>query len=165
MALIVEDGSGVPGANSYVTLEEARAFAESRGISFPTVDADLEVLLVNGFDFIESFSSRFQGMRTVASQATTWPRSGVVVDGYYLDKATIPQNVKLAQIRAAEATLEMDLMPMPSAGVVKEKIDVLEVQYDSPMPTGQVLEVPKVMMYLDPLFYRGGGFRVRVVRG
>ncbi len=41
MSLIIEDGSIVEGANSYVTLEEARAYALQRGVVLPTVSPDL----------------------------------------------------------------------------------------------------------------------------
>lgn len=165
MPLIVEDGSGVPGANSYVTIEEAREYAASRGISFPANDAELEVLLVNGFDYVESFARRYQGAKAKADQETAWPRSGVVIEDYYLPSNIIPRQLKYAQIRAAEATGEIDLMPVPSNGVVKEKIDVLEFEYAEPSVGGEILDIPKVMTHLDFLFYRGGGFRVKVVRG
>lgn len=165
MPLTVEDGSGVPGANSYVTLQEARDYAALRGIDFPEDDGELEVLLINGFDYIESFSRQFQGSRAKPDQETTWPRDGVVVEGYYIPKTSIPVSLKSAQIRAAEAAGEIDLMPSPSASVVKEKIDVLEFQYAEPTLTGEALVIPKVTYLLESLFRVGGGFQVRVVRG
>ena len=148
-----------------MTLEEARTYAASRGIEFPTVDSELEVLLVLGFDFIESFARRYQGERKVPGQESVWPRAGVVVDGYYYPTDSIPNAIKYAQIRAAEVAGEQDLMPAPSAAVIKEKIDVLEFEYAEPSPTGVVLEIPKVMTLIEPLFRTGGSWRVRVVKG
>ena len=50
MALVIEDGSRVAGANSYVTLAEARAFASARGVTLSAVDATLEPFVIKAFD-------------------------------------------------------------------------------------------------------------------
>ena len=39
MALVVEDGTRVEGANSYLTVAELRAFAGDRGLTFPELTA------------------------------------------------------------------------------------------------------------------------------
>lgn len=165
MALIIEDGSVVPGANSYVTVAEIREFAAARGITLPVADADVEVLAVNGFDYVESFNHRFQGYPTSALQQTSFPRTGLVWNSYYWPSDSIPDSLKKAQIQAAIESLDLDLMPMPQASIKKEKIDVLETEYATPLPTGVVLDSPRVMAHLERLFRVGGGFRVRVVRG
>jgi len=54
MALIIEDGTLVANADSYVTLAVARAFAEKRGLVPVATDA-LEADLIKAMDFIESF--------------------------------------------------------------------------------------------------------------
>ena len=42
MALIVEDGSIVPGADSYINLVDARTFAAKYGLVLPTDDTEAE---------------------------------------------------------------------------------------------------------------------------
>ncbi len=76
MAVIVEDGSGVAGANSYASEEQLQAWAGARGY---TLTGDLSVLLVRAFDYIEAREPRFVGYRTYG--ATSWPRTCVTLYG------------------------------------------------------------------------------------
>ena len=46
MALIIENGTNVAGANSYATLTEILAFAALRGVTLSAVDATLEILAI-----------------------------------------------------------------------------------------------------------------------
>ena len=45
MALTIEDGSGVAGANSYIDVAAARTYAAARGLTLPAADGDVEALL------------------------------------------------------------------------------------------------------------------------
>lgn len=172
MALTIEDGSGVPGANSYVSVAEIKSFNEARGISLPADDADIEKLAVEAFDYVESYRSQLQGKKTNPDpdeQSAQWPRSGVVIDGWTVPTIRIPTELKNAQCRAASyAYSDGPLMPSQTgAGVVKEKIDVLEVQYAEPQATGGLPvtpSFPEVDNYMAPLLETGGGYRVKVIR-
>jgi len=64
MALIIEDGTIVAGADSYATLAVLRAYALKRGVTLSAVDADLEVLAIKAMDYIGSFEDKFQSART-----------------------------------------------------------------------------------------------------
>ena len=61
--IIIEDGTNVEGANSFVTVEECRAFAEARGLTLPVDDSDVEILLIKAVDYLNSIENRFQGHR------------------------------------------------------------------------------------------------------
>ncbi len=169
MALTIEDGTGVPGANSYNSLTEIRSFASARGLDLPAADADLEVLVIQAFDYIESFRTRFQGMKTTVSLRHQWPRSGVVVDGYYVPSNAIPAELKDAHAQATVEAYSTDLMSNPGAAVKREKIDVLEVEYAEATAAGGMSvqpSFPKVEAFLAPLLNRGGtAGRVKVTRG
>ena len=82
MALVIEDGTIVAEANSYVTVEEARAFALLRGVILSAVDADVEILIIEAMDYVEAKGSKFKGMKYTRDQDLQWPRSGATVDGY-----------------------------------------------------------------------------------
>lgn len=171
MALTIEDGSGVPNANSYVSVAEIKAFNEARGITLPSSDDDIEKLAVEAYDYVESFRSQYQGQKTNLDpdvQNSQWPRTGVVIDGWDCPPDRIPSNLKNAQCRAASYSYsDGPLMPSSSAAVVREKIDVLEVQYAEPQTSdGQTItpSFPEVDNYLEPLFSSGGGYRVKVIR-
>ena len=170
MALIIEDGSGVPGANSYVTVEEIKTYNNARGTSLPSTDEDIEKLAVQAFDYVESFRSQYQGTKTNPQYPQCWPRTGVVIDGYYeVPSNAIPQELRDASCQATGDAAEQDLMPTQGPAVVKEKVDVLEVQYAEPTQTGGMNPepaFPKVDSKLEPLFNTGGsGYRVQVIRG
>lgn len=161
--IIVEDGTGVPGANSYVSLEYVRSFASIRGVDLPEDDTELSYLIINSFDYIETFE--FKGRKKELDQATQWPRSGVVIDGFVLPDDSIPDSLKKAQSQASVETLSGDLMPNPSLAIKKEKVDVLEVEYQVAAPEGVEPSFPKVDAFLRDLLTSGGsGLRVRVKR-
>ena len=54
MTLIVETGSIVSGANTYVDLADVRAFASARGITVSTDDTTLEQQIIKAMDYVES---------------------------------------------------------------------------------------------------------------
>lgn len=166
MALIIEDGSIVAGANSYVSVAEIRAYSEQRGIDLPAEDSSVEIMAVNAFDYVESFQSQFPGYPTSDVQRTAWPRTGVVINCRTLPSNEIPWQLKEAQCQATGEAFSADLMPNPGQVVKREKIDVLETEYaDSASDSSFTPSFPKVDRLLNMLFGRSGGYRVRVVRG
>ena len=126
MALIVEDGTGKSNANSYVSVDDARAWASDRGLVLPTDDAGLSSYLIQATDFIGSYENQFKGSRTTpATQALSWPRECVDLFGADLPNNVIPQQLIAAQIQAAVAvTAGVVLQPNAQASdyIVREKI-------------------------------------------
>lgn len=107
MALVIEDGSVVTGANSYVTLAEALAYAEARDSS-----ADVtEGRLIDAMDYLESLRAEYQGYKVSGGQPLQWPRVGVVVDDYPIGDDTIPQCLKDAQCQLAMDAATVKLLP------------------------------------------------------
>lgn len=141
MPVIVEDGTNVPAANSYVSLAEARAYAGLRGLNLPVSDIELSSLLVRSTDYLDTF--KYKGAKTSASQSLEWPRSRVYLlnpgycnSGELLPSDSIPQKLKSAQIEAAIG-LFSGINPMAnfdgSAQIIEEQIDVLKVRYANPV--------------------------------
>jgi len=93
MALVVEDGSNVSGANTYVTLAEYKAWADARGITYPNDDTTTQHIY-RAMDFIER--QNYQGRKANETQPLQWPRTDVMIDGYYLDANEIPKELKIA---------------------------------------------------------------------
>ena len=124
--LVIEDGSVVVSANSYVTAAQLEAYAEARGITFT---ADPEVLAIKAMDFIES--QRFVGVKTLQSQPLQWPRTGAYIDGFEVSTTTIPEELKNAQMATAVAidTGYDPLAPL-ERGVVRQKVGSIEIEYD-----------------------------------
>lgn len=74
MALVIEDGTGIAGATSFVTVAEFRAYATQRGIALPVADADVEIPLIKAMDYLANFEPRMSGVRIEEDQALFWPR-------------------------------------------------------------------------------------------
>lgn len=161
MAIVVETGLGVSGANSYVSVADARVWASSRGITLPVTDAEVEVLLLKAVDVVESFRARYSGKKTSVSNPLQWPRTGAQLDGVEIASDAIPLEVIYAQVQlACDANQIGDLQPLGTGQeVVREKIDVIETQY-AERGSGSVLpQLNKAMAFLEPLFTSfGGGF-------
>lgn len=58
MALVIETGAGVAGANSYASVLELKAFASNRGLEIPAVTGDLEKALVLACDKLETSAAQ-----------------------------------------------------------------------------------------------------------
>jgi len=164
MPLTIEDGSGVAGANSYVTVAEIRAFADARGLSLPALDIDVEPLAVSATDWLETFRTRYQGSKTSPDQPLQWPRWPVIVDGYQVANDEIPVELKKAQMQAvADAASGVSLTGTGNAQVKREKVDVIEVEYfESQVGTSDSTGGSATAeQMLEPLF---GFTSLRVVR-
>lgn len=170
MAIIVEDGSGKTNANSYIDVDFARAYAESRGFSFP-VDTEVEPWIVNACDFVESFAEQFKGNRKTATQALSWPRTNVVIDGEKFPDDKIPTQLKLAQAQAVVEQSQGSVLqpPITDYAVRREKVDVIEVEYATGGGQNNTATVtltpkfPKVEQWLRPLLGGTGGL-LKVIR-
>ncbi len=151
MALIIEDGSIVAGAESFVTAAEFVTYADNRGATFPAAEADQEELLRLAIDYLFQQEIRMQGFRISKDQTLMYPRNGVCLYGFQVAGTDIPENLKNAQIEAALYQNENELL-VNDAGqdVSKEKLDVLEVSYFSGGSYNSG-SFQRVEAYLDPL--------------
>lgn len=135
MTLIIEDGSGVANANSYVTVAEYRAYATPRGVSLPVADAEVETQLILACDYLESLS--WLGMPTYDDQALAWPRDEIRIGCSLIADDVIPNKIKLAQMQLAiQVNAGIDLLPSIAGGssgaIIKEKVGPLETEYAAP---------------------------------
>lgn len=123
--IVIEDGSQVAGANSYVTEAELTTYATDRGLTLTGTPA---VLLIQAMDYIEE--QDFKGFKTSKEQPLQWPRYGVWIDGYDIASDVIPQLLKDCQMEAALAT-DAGNNPLSSVGreVKRQKLEGLEVEY------------------------------------
>ena len=97
MALIVEDGSGVAGANSYVSLAEFRAFASLGGFTIPPDDAAAESWLWRAARKMDLFRD-WKGDKANSTQGLQWPRENVYdADGELVPSTSIPRDISQGQ--------------------------------------------------------------------
>lgn len=162
MALIVEDGSGLPDADSYASEAEADAYNLTHVASTAWTEAVTnakEVALRKAANYLDGrFHQRWKGDRYTENQALAWPRIGVIDDdGYTVLETTLPLRVKRAAIEAAIKSLSGELNPdLPNPGSVsksRKKVGPLEVELEylggnSPTPVFPVI-VELLAPYLE----------------
>lgn len=158
MPLIVETGTEVLNANSYVTLEEVRAFALARGFALSATDSIVEIACIKAMDFLESFSNRFKGHKLTGTQGLQFPRGGVSIDGFLLDENVIPLQLKRAQSQLViEIHSGVDLTPTSDGKfLVRQKVDVIENEW-SPASGPVQPNLTKFDMLIAPLLENSTG--------
>ena len=139
MALIIELGSIIAGADSYVAVTDCDTYHLNRGnAAWTGTDAVKEAALRKAVAYLDGhYRNRLKGvMVDPINQLLAWPRYDVVIDGVMLASDTIPQRLKDAQCELALIALTADLAPNVSAGIKREKVDVMETEYFAGAPAG-----------------------------
>jgi hypothetical protein len=154
-----------PSVDTYATEAQLAAYAAARGI---TVTGTPAVILTQAMDYLATLEDRWQGIRTLPTQPLAWPRTGVYVYGTELADDAIPQSLLDAQCRLAlDADSGVELLPnVPVGGrgsVVREKVDVVEVQYAEGYNNALPI-FTAVNGLLKPLMKAGGGVNFEVRR-
>ena len=166
MALIVENGSIVAGANSYVSLADARAYATARGAALPADDAAAEVIVHKAMDYLESFDGRFKGDRVERDQPLSWPRTGVEIEGWYWQHTEIPRqviNAQLALVLEINAGEDPRNPPAAALPVVRKRVEgAVEVEYANPVAPSKVLKTAASTAQINLLLKQSGLSLVRV---
>lgn len=131
MALIIEDGSIVPGANTYVSAANYGTYAEARGV---LIVGDADVHLIKAAEFIGSHEANLKGYLVERDQPLAFPRNDVTIDGWYWSNDEIPRQVILCQLALAmdiNAGLDLYNKPVnPNLARKKVKVDgAVEVEY------------------------------------
>lgn len=159
--ITVEDGTNIPGANSYVSVADLVTHAAERGITLPVDAPSQEVLLVKAMDYLELMSSDWMGSPTFTDQPLDWPRT------YYSTALGIPPELKKAQMVLAVAAMTIDLTPVSSGSsrsAKRQTVGPITVEYTSSSGTSYP-SVPQANLLLS--FLKGaalGPGQLRVVR-
>lgn len=144
--LIVEDGSVVANANTFVTAAEVVSYADRRGYDFDNNDPDESArAIIRAADWMKNTSRlQYRGSLRSAVQCLPWPRdSASFYRGPDIPSTLIPQCVKDAQCELAYRTFAgTELQPdMVRGGATKkEKLDVIEVEYFEGAPAETVIQ-------------------------
>jgi len=132
MAIIVEDGSIIQGANSFVSVDDYISYAETLGI-FITDEEAAEIELIKAGQYINTKEPQLKGYLVERDQPMSFPRVNLTIDGFAWDDTEIPRQVILCQLNLAlDIAAGVDpynLPPNPNRAVKREKVDVLEVEY------------------------------------
>jgi len=112
---VVEDGTGLSTANSYVSVADATQYHENHGD--PTdwsgaAEADQQDALREATQYLDAtYNGLWKGYRANETQALDWPRDSVEdSDGYVLDNDAIPTAIEEATAYLALKALEGDTL-------------------------------------------------------
>jgi hypothetical protein len=128
--LIIEDGTGNPGANSYIDIPYVSNYllGEQLETWVALSEPEQESAIIRASRYVNSAFS-WLGTRKTLDQGLLWPREGVKLDGFEI--AGVPKEVK-------EATAECVALVMQDAElfsekadrqIASEKVDVVAVSY------------------------------------
>lgn len=169
MALVVEDGSIVAGADSYLSLEDARALAAKYGYVLPDDDTEAEAALRNGAMYVGLQEPAMCGRRVSAAQSLSFPRTGISLYGFSVANNVIPDQVKLAQLIAGvEYGNGADVRASSDGRVTTmERVEgAVTVQYANNGNTGATITITAAMDALRPLLCGpNNGLSFNVYRG
>lgn len=143
MALIVENGTGMDDAESYVSVADLDAYAAARGwVMTSYTETGKEVALRLAAQWIDTWR-RYKGTRLTAAQALEFPRLGLV-DWSGFEIAGVPKRVKDAAAELAYRSLSgTSLAPDQGrdAFVTKEQVGPLSVSYADNAPQSTVFAI------------------------
>lgn len=157
--MVVEDGSGVINANSYVTTQSANTYFSERGVTaWLGTQLQKEQALIKATDYIEMrFAGKFCGTALTTTQTLSFPRSGL--------SNTMPPELTKACCEYALVALAAPLAPNPTRdpNILSErkKLDVLEKDVTYRNGTQSVLkQYPQADLYISRLICSNNGNRV-----
>lgn len=96
---IPETGEGIPGANSYLTVEEFQDYSDFLGYDSGQSLQEIEQKLIRSSAFLDSeFRFRYPGDRK-KGQGLEWPREDATyIDGEDIAEDVVPHEVKIATV-------------------------------------------------------------------
>lgn len=138
--LVVEDGTGLSGANSYITTVEALAILDVKPTQLAAFnalpdDATRDNYLIWASGWLDDYMD-WKGYKTVKTSGLRWPRCGVYDrDGNLIAENVIPEQLKQATAETAvwligndAAASGGDSSNLPE-GIKRVKADVVEVEF------------------------------------
>lgn len=152
ITLVVEDGTGLTGSNTYISAADADLYNANLGrAEWADLEADEKAAaLIKASQYIDS-AFNWLGLKGSRAQALQWPRNlgidsaGAALpvidrDGYEIEG--VPSEVVKATAEAAFLSLENDLFQVadPNGKIIRDKTDILETQYQEDSPNAKPAE-------------------------
>lgn len=183
--IVVEDGTGLANADSYVSQAFVVAYALQRGVTFPS-DVTGIPYLVKAMDYIESNAYNFVGEPSTTTQALSFPRmwpvtSPLLTNSYSINApfgaygvlTVLPQIPTLVAnevplpIQNAQAALAIlsfqgnDLMPSDNGQfVLVEKVGPLQTNYSERL-SSSTPSFPVVEALINPYLGNNGPLQLQ----
>ena len=174
MALIVEDGTGKPDAESYISVAEATTYHSDRGNAAWALlasDTAREQLLRKSTEYmVQAYRLRWLGSRTTDAQRLDWPRAWVALrdspSPYAASPGYVANNVVPSEVKAACAELALSASTgalAPNIGRTKSEVQVGEIAVKYDETSSEYTRYRAVDMMLG-IYLNGSGAMVNLVR-
>lgn len=162
MALVVEDGTGLANADSYISEADADVYVaafepEGKADWDAATSGEKEVALRKAAQWLDvTYVLLWKGSRIDEDMALDWPRKNVVSEGALLDSDAVPERVRQAQVEAAVRLLSEELLADVSVGTdaiqrERAKLGPLEEEVSYIGSKDTQVRVPKVFALLKGL--------------
>jgi hypothetical protein len=171
--------AGAADANSYITLEEAQAYADGDidAVEWYAASVDQRtralITATRNLDLVG-----FVGTRSTTTQALAWPRTGFTTTEKTYADDEIPAEIKLAtwelanslvkdMVIAGQVAGSTPLIPgIPNAGLKRVKLDVMEVEWkpDQQLAVTPLKALPQLQNLLNELILNTPGQTISVTR-
>jgi hypothetical protein len=158
MAINVETGTGASNSESLCSVAYADTYHANRGCApwATLTTGQKEEALRRASDYIEQvYGQNFQGSRVNGTQALSWPRHSVYYNDYVVASDSIPTLLLNATAELAYKAAQGNLAEDLTQGVKRQKVDVLEVEYDQ--YSAQYTRYRSVDNILKPFLIRANG--------
>ena len=121
--MVVEDGTGLSNADSFVSVAYADTYFSTRNVTTWASLTNKEALLIKATDYIEAvYSESWKGVTLNDTQSLSFPR--------IIDDATVyPDRLLKAVCELALKANDGDLLVDVEQRTVEEKVDVITVKY------------------------------------
>lgn len=141
LPFVVENGTGLPNATSYASVEYADIYMDRILDAYKTVWLAADVFkkqqgLVYGTQLIDDYiyfpsMGNYKTLRNSPSQILHFPRSGMIdYDGYTIENNVVPDFIQRATVQMAFELLKVDRTLEPTRGIVSASVGPLSVTFD-----------------------------------
>lgn len=163
--MITETGTASALSESLCSLDYATNYHASRGNSaWELLESDKqEQALLKATDYMEAvYSQRWAGTRTTSTQALSWPRYNVFVNGYVTSSSSVPMPVIKACAELALRAAAGELLSDSTQQKTRTKVGDIEVEFDKYSP--QSTQYLAITAMLAPYFDLASGLEHKVAR-
>lgn len=158
--LVVEDGTGLPTANSFATVDEATAILEVNPHSlWSAVDPDVQANLLIWATRLLINMTKWKGKKRYENAGTPFPRTGLYDrEGIAVTDEDVPVQVKEATALLADYLALTDPTVVNSASnLTAIKADVVELEFDVTLKPSRWPSSIKDALFPIGLFSSGKG--------
>ena len=161
MTLIIEDGTGVVGAESYASAADLVMYAGKFGVTIPADEPAQEALLRRSALAMDGMT--WKGRKTDSDQALAWPRRGIELDQQIKPDNYLPARIQYGQMALAAEIHQDDIDPVEKrkGAITLERVEgaVTREYATIPNTSGRLLPAapdrPSATQFADYLQRRG----------